>query len=361
MLAKYPNKRNVIEFVSLEAMVPEDHLLRKIDAAIDFDRIYDFVEDLYCEDNGRPSIDPVILFKIVLIQHIYGLPSLRRTLEEINMNMAYRWFLGLPINESIPHFSTVSHNFKHRFSQKTIEYVFRWILNTAAEEGYLDTEAVFVDGTHIKASANTKKKAKKMVPKQTKRYAKELLAEVNKDREEHGKKPFDDDDNEPPEEKEATISTTDPESGLFTKANTRNVLPMKPIPYVITITSSSMLSSQQEISTTALLSILCMTSYASITQTTKSSSQTVPTKPHGSAEGSLPVGEYYPPPIPDQKERKTVIHGMSMSMTAIMMTSSVPNTKPSIMPPPIVTATENTRAEDISVQTVRPENNAPAT
>ena len=67
MLAKYPNKRNVIEFVSLEAMVPEDHLLRKIDAAIDFDRIYDFVEDLYCEDNGRPSIDPVILFKIVLI------------------------------------------------------------------------------------------------------------------------------------------------------------------------------------------------------------------------------------------------------------------------------------------------------
>ncbi len=66
MLAKYPNKRNVIEFVSLEAMVPENHLLRKIDAAIDFDKIYDFVEDLYCEDNGRPSVDPVVLFKIVL-------------------------------------------------------------------------------------------------------------------------------------------------------------------------------------------------------------------------------------------------------------------------------------------------------
>mgnify|MGYP000164058005 CR=1 FL=1 len=206
------------------------------------------------------------------------------------MNMAYRWFLGIPINEFIPHFSTVSHNFKHRFSQKTIEYVFRWILNTAAEEGYLDTEAVFVDGTHIKASANTKKKAKKMVPKQTKRYAKELLAEVNKDREEHGKKLS----------TMTTMSRRKKRKQPFlpqilkvdssTKANTRNVLPMKPIPYAITITSSSMLSSQQEISTTALLSILCMTSYASITQTTKSSSQTVPTKPHGSAEGSLPVG-----------------------------------------------------------------------
>ena len=149
MLKKYHNQRNVIEFVSLDAMVPEDHLLRKIDVAIDFDRIYDFVKDLYCEDNGRPSIDPVVLFKIVLIQHIYGIPSLRRTLEEINMNMAYRWFLGYPINEAIPHFSTVNYNFKHRFDQQTIEHIFRWVLNIAAEEGYLDTEAIFIDARQV--------------------------------------------------------------------------------------------------------------------------------------------------------------------------------------------------------------------
>ena len=84
LLAKYPNKRNVIEFVSLEAMFPEDHLLRKIDAAIDFDRIYDFVQDLYCEDNGRPSIDPVInpLAKNLTLRSVFhhtyfaGQPSL---------------------------------------------------------------------------------------------------------------------------------------------------------------------------------------------------------------------------------------------------------------------------------------------
>ena len=69
---------------------------------------------------------------------------MRRTLDEINMNMAYRWFLGYPINEAIPHFSTVSYNFKHRFDQQTIEYIFRWVLNIAAKEGYLDTEAVFI-------------------------------------------------------------------------------------------------------------------------------------------------------------------------------------------------------------------------
>ena len=144
--------RNQVEFVSLEQMVPKDHLLRQIDAAIDFHKIYEFVGDLYCKDNGRPSIDPVVLFKIVLIQHIYGIRSLRRTLEEINMNMAYRWFIGYPLNEQIPHFSTVSYNFKHRFNTASVEYIFRWVLKAAADEGYLDTEAIFVDGTHIKAS-----------------------------------------------------------------------------------------------------------------------------------------------------------------------------------------------------------------
>lgn len=199
ILVKNAEDREQLEFVSLESIVPQDHLLRKIDAAIDFKKIYEFVEELYSEDNGRPSIDPVILFKIVLIQHIYGIPSLRRTVEEVNMNPAYRWFIGYPINEDVPHFSTVSYNFKHRFNHSTVEYVFRWVLKTAAEEGYLDTEAIFVDGTHIKASANLKKQAKKAVPRQAKRYAKEPFDEVNKDREEHGKEPFPDDgDKKPP-------------------------------------------------------------------------------------------------------------------------------------------------------------------
>lgn len=216
MLVKNAENRNLLEFVSLEEIVPQDHLLRKIDRAIDFSKIYGFVEELYCEDNGRPSVDPVVLFKIVLIQHIYGIPSLRRTLEEVNMNLAYRWFIGCPINEAVPHFSTVSCNFKHRFNTAVVEYVFRWVLGAAAEEGYLNTEAIFVDGTHIKASANLKKQAKKTVPKEAKRYAKELFKEVNKDREDHGKNPFDEDKN-PPEEKETVVSTTDPDGGLFHK------------------------------------------------------------------------------------------------------------------------------------------------
>lgn len=220
MLEKEKLRRDVVEFINTDELVPHDHLLRKIDDAVDFCHLYDFVEDLYCEDNGRPSVDPVILFKIVLIQHLYGIPSLRRTMQEIEMNIAYRWFLGYTLNEGLPHFSTVSYNFKHRFTEQTAEQVFSWILWEANRAGYLEPEAVFIDGTHIKANANVNKKIKKAVPEAARRYAAELMAEVNADREKHDRKPFDNDP-KPPKEKEITVSTTDPESGLFHKGEHR--------------------------------------------------------------------------------------------------------------------------------------------
>ena len=84
MLEQGKLDRGVVEIVDTESLVPAAHLLRKIDAAVDFNHIYEMVAPLYSEDNGRPSVDPVVLFKMVLIQHLYGLPSLRRTAEEVN-------------------------------------------------------------------------------------------------------------------------------------------------------------------------------------------------------------------------------------------------------------------------------------
>ena len=86
------------------------------------------------------------------------------------MNIAYRWFLGYLMNEPTPHFSTISYNFKHRFTPETIERIFYWILDEINSAGYLSPEAVFVDGTHIKANANIKKVVKKAVPKAAKIY-----------------------------------------------------------------------------------------------------------------------------------------------------------------------------------------------
>ena len=224
MLRENKAERNQMEFFCIDSFVPQDHLLRKIDDAVDFSKLYEIVGDLYCHNNGRPSVDPVVLFKIVFIQHLYGIPSLRRTCEEIKMNVAYRWFLGYLMNEQLPHFSTVSHNFKHRFTEETINKVFEWILREVEKHGYLSPEAVFVDGTHIKANANMHKAVKRAIPDAAKEYEKQLMEEINADREAHGKKPLkthDDDDqngsNQPVAEKIITESTTDPDCGVFHK------------------------------------------------------------------------------------------------------------------------------------------------
>ena len=242
-------ERGVFEIVDTESLVPAGHLLRKIDAAIDFSRIYDMVEPLYCPDNGRPGVDPVVLFKMVLIQHLYGLTSLRRTAEEVSLNVAYRWFLGYRLQEETPHFSTLSYNFRHRFTEETVDQVFNWILSEMVNAGYVAPGVVFVDGTHIKANANIKKTVKVEVPFEAKRYAQELMEEVNADREAHGKKPFDndEDDSQPPTspgkkkrdntsrkklkrrkkaEKSRTVvkSTTDPDCGLFVKGEHKKQL-----------------------------------------------------------------------------------------------------------------------------------------
>lgn len=209
-------RRQVVEIISMEDLIPKEHLLRKIDAAVDFTRLYAMVGSLYCADNGRPSVDPVVLFKIVMIQHLYGIPSLRRTVAEVEVNIAYRWFLGYALNDEIPHFSTVSYNFRNRFKEETIESVFRWILYEANQAGYIKPETVYIDGTHIKANANINKKIKKQVPVAAARYREELMDEVNRDREEHGKPPFDGGSGEA-KGKEITVSTTDPESGMFHK------------------------------------------------------------------------------------------------------------------------------------------------
>lgn len=91
-----------MKIICIEELVPHDHLLRLIDQSINFDFIYDEVKGLYSElDWGKPGIDPVSLFKIVFIQHLYGIRSMRQTIKDIEVNMAYRWFIGYDLGESI--------------------------------------------------------------------------------------------------------------------------------------------------------------------------------------------------------------------------------------------------------------------
>jgi len=218
MLATVQDKREEVFFADVEGLMPKDHLLRKIEKVMDYKWLYERLSPYYCPDNGRPGTDPVVLVKMVLIQHLFGLPSLRRTHEEIEVNIAYRWFIGYDLLEKIPHFSTVSYAFCKRFPPELSEEIFEHILNKALNHRMIDPSVVFVDGTHIKASANKKKRQKEMVAKAAKIYDEQLRAEVNAERQAMGKKPFDDDDSDtPPEMVERTMSTTDSESRVFRK------------------------------------------------------------------------------------------------------------------------------------------------
>lgn len=212
------DNREQILFVCIDDLVPKDHLIRDIQRSIDFSFIYDLVKDKYCEDNGRPSIDPVVLFKIVFIQYLFGIRSMRQTIKEIEVNMAYRWFLGYDPIQSIPHFTTFGKNYSRRFAETDIfEQIFERILQEAVRSRLVDPTTVFIDATHIKASANKKKAIDQQVPVEAKRYHQELIKEINEDRTEHGKKPFVDDDDEPPKTKHIKKSTTDPDCGEFHK------------------------------------------------------------------------------------------------------------------------------------------------
>ena len=146
--------RNKVVIVDLDMLVPKDHLLRKIEKVMDYDWLYERPDPYYCHDNGRPGTDPVVLIKMVLIQHLFGIPSLRQTYKQMQDTLSYRWFLGYSLMDNIPHFATVSYAFCKRFPEELLEEIFEHILNKALNNRMVDPSAIFIDGTHIKASAN---------------------------------------------------------------------------------------------------------------------------------------------------------------------------------------------------------------
>jgi transposase len=225
MIKNTEDKRDQIQLVSTGDLVPKDHILRDIEKAIDFSFIYELVADKYSKDSGRPSIDPVMLIKIPLLQYLYGIRSMRQTIKEIEVNVAYRWFLGLDLTAPVPHFSTFGKNYTRRFKGTDLfEQIFKKILEECLRCELVDPSVIFVDATHIKANANTKKHIKQLAEVQALHYEAQLRREIDQDRQAHDKKPLkdkDDDDDTPM--KEETQSTTDPESGLFHKGEHKKV------------------------------------------------------------------------------------------------------------------------------------------
>ncbi len=190
MLSKNESNLKQVQLVSLEELVPENHILRQIEHAVDFEFIYNLVEDKYCLDNGRPSIDPVTLIKIPIIQYLFGIRSMRQTIRDIEVNLAYKWFLGLDFYDKVPHFSTFGKNYKRRFEGTTLfEEIFNNILKQCMAHNLVDTKTIFIDSTHIKAHANNKKyESIEVLREDPKAYTKKLEEEIKLDREKHFKR-----------------------------------------------------------------------------------------------------------------------------------------------------------------------------
>lgn len=241
MLRETKEKQLKMEMVILENLVPDNHLLRKIEKVIDFSFINEICKPYYCEDNGRPAIEPEILFRMLFIGYLYGIRSERRLVEEVKVNVAYRWFLGYDLTDKIPDASVIWQNRLRRFNGTDIpQQIFDNIVRQAMKYGLVGGKVLYSDSTHLKANANKNKFTEREVQKETQDYIKALNKAINEDRALHGKKPlkfngdelkendeeekenyFDDENGtgtggtKTVETKKIKESTTDPESGFM--------------------------------------------------------------------------------------------------------------------------------------------------
>ena len=198
-------------------MVPKDHLLRKIDRLIDFSFIHDRVAGLYCPDNGRPPLDPTLMFKALFIGYLFGVRSERQLVREIEVNLAYRWFLGLSLSDKVFDASTLSQNRRRRFTDASVaQDIFDAIVEQAIRHGLVEGTTLYTDSTHLKANANKNKFDLAMAAKSRAAYWDALDAAINEDRADHGKKPMKPAAREPAV-KETKISRTDPEAGYMVR------------------------------------------------------------------------------------------------------------------------------------------------
>jgi transposase len=217
MLKKPAPQQTAIEMVTLESLVPKDHLLRKIEAVIDFSFIHDRVAGLYCPDNGRPPLDPTLMFKALFIGYLFGIRSERQLVREIEVNVAYRWFLQLQLTDPVFDASTLSQNRRRRFNDTSVaQDIFDAIVEQAIDHGLVDGTVLYTDSTHLKANANKGKYDLAMLEKSRADYWADLDRAIDEDRMTHGKAAM------KPKEREAAVKQTkvsrsDPQSGYMVR------------------------------------------------------------------------------------------------------------------------------------------------
>ena len=139
--------------LSIDSFVPETHILRKINKIVDLSFIRELTKNKYCSDNGRPSIDPELFFRLMIIKYIYGIESERRLCEDAHSHMGYRWFCQLSMQDVVPHHSSLS-KIRERLGEAVIEQFFDHIVSQCRQHGLVNGKRIITDGTLIQANAS---------------------------------------------------------------------------------------------------------------------------------------------------------------------------------------------------------------
>src|SRR5246500_3685152 len=212
MMGNHSRSESLFYYFRLEDQVPENHLLRLIDRHIRFDFIRAKLKDSY-SDAGRPSIDPELLLRMLLVGYLYGISSERKLVEELRMHLAWRWFTGLGFDQEIPHHSTFSKNRHGRFQEsKLFEQLFEQIVRQCVEVGLVQGKHLSVDGSFVEANAAKESR----IPRQQLAEAAQVNCSVRQylvDLEQQN--PV-----EEPVHQQEQGSTTDPDSTYATKGGT---------------------------------------------------------------------------------------------------------------------------------------------
>ena len=212
MMGQHDRSEALFYYFRLEGQVPETHLLRLIEKHISFEFVRERLKNSY-SDTGRPSIDPELLLRILLIGYLYGISSERKLVEELRMHLAWRWFTGLGFDQEIPHHSTFSKNRHGRFQEsKLFEELFEQIVRQCVEVGLVQGKHLSVDGSFVEANAAKESRIPReqlgeaaQVHHTVRQYLQELEQE----------NPVED-----PVHEQDKISTTDPDSTYATKGGT---------------------------------------------------------------------------------------------------------------------------------------------
>ena len=212
MMGQHDRSEALFHYFRLEDQVPETHLLRLIEKHVSFAFVRQQLKDRYSE-MGRPSIDPELLLRILLIGYLYGITSERKLVEELRMHLAWRWFTGLGFDQEIPHHSTFSKNRHGRFQESNLfEGLFEQIVRQCVEVGLVEGKHLSVDGSFVEANAAKESRIPReqlVEAAQVKHRVRQYLQELEQ------QNPV-----EEPVHTQDQVSTTDPDSTYATKGGT---------------------------------------------------------------------------------------------------------------------------------------------